>query len=161
VRENLGDRWPACKDDLTFEIAFGMSLAEQLYNLEAASQVEHERTAMNEAMADVFDQVDLVITATCPDVAFDAEGPMRTVVGGVDLMETHGMGVALGNNGALTIPANTSGYPAASIPMGTLDGLPVAMQIVARHHREDLLLDLALQCERERPWPLVAPGSPR
>jgi hypothetical protein len=34
------------------------------------------------------------------------------------------------------------------------------MQVLARHHEEALLLDLALLVERERPWPLVAPGSP-
>jgi aspartyl-tRNA(Asn)/glutamyl-tRNA(Gln) amidotransferase subunit A len=52
------------------------------------------------------------------------------------------------------------GNPAASIPMGMVDGLPVGMQILAPHHREGLLLDLALVAERERPWPLVAPGAP-
>jgi len=34
------------------------------------------------------------------------------------------------------------------------------MQIIGRHHEEQLLLDLAVVAERERPWPLVAPGSP-
>jgi aspartyl-tRNA(Asn)/glutamyl-tRNA(Gln) amidotransferase subunit A len=31
---------------------------------------------------------------------------------------------------------------------------------MARHHAEALLLDVALATERERPWPLVAPGAP-
>ena len=31
------------------------------------------------------------------------------------------------------------------------------MQVMARHHADALLLDLALVVERERPWPLVAP----
>ena len=30
---------------------------------------------------------------------------------------------------------------------------------MAAHFREDVLLDLALLAERERPWPLVAPGA--
>jgi hypothetical protein len=34
------------------------------------------------------------------------------------------------------------------------------MQVMARHHHEDLLLDLALLVERNRPWPLVAVGAP-
>ena len=44
-----------------------------------------------------------------------------------------------------------------SIPVGTIDGAPVGMQIIGRHHEEQVLLDLALRAERERPWPLVAP----
>jgi aspartyl-tRNA(Asn)/glutamyl-tRNA(Gln) amidotransferase subunit A len=34
------------------------------------------------------------------------------------------------------------------------------MQIIGRHHAEQLLLELALAVERARPWPLVAPGAP-
>ena len=41
-----------------------------------------------------------------------------------------------------------------------LDDLPVGMQIIGRHHEDQLLLDLAAIVERERPWPLVAPASP-
>jgi aspartyl-tRNA(Asn)/glutamyl-tRNA(Gln) amidotransferase subunit A len=47
-----------------------------------------------------------------------------------------------------------------SIPVGTVDGLPVGMQVIGRHHEEQLLLDLALVAERAHPWPLVAPASP-
>lgn len=62
------------------------------------------------------------------------------------------------NMGALTIISNIYGNPAVSIPAGTVDGLPVGMQVLARHHRDDLLFDVALAVERERPWPLVAPS---
>ena len=51
--------------------------------------------------------------------------------------------------------------PAVSIPVGTVDGAPVGMQVIGRHHEEQLLLDLALLAERERPWPLVAPVGDR
>ena len=72
----------------------------------------------------------------------------------------YGFEAAVGNNGALTIPANTTGHPAVAIPIGLVDGLPVSMQIIGRRHAEQLLLDLAHVVERERPWPLVAPGAP-
>jgi aspartyl-tRNA(Asn)/glutamyl-tRNA(Gln) amidotransferase subunit A len=62
------------------------------------------------------------------------------------------------NMGALTIPANLYGNPAVSIPAGTMDGLPVGMQVLARHHEDALLLDVALAAERHHPWPLVAPS---
>lgn len=61
------------------------------------------------------------------------------------------------NMGGLTIIANIYGNPAASIPAGTIDGLPIGMQVLARHHADDLLFDVALAVERTRPWPLVAP----
>ncbi len=64
------------------------------------------------------------------------------------------------NAGALTIPANTSGYPAISIPAGrSPSGLPIGLQAYARRHEDALLLDLALAMERARPWPLVAPAT--
>ncbi len=63
------------------------------------------------------------------------------------------------NMGALTIISNIYGNPAVSIPAGTVDGLPVGMQVLGRHHEDALLFDVALAVERERPWPLVAPAS--
>jgi aspartyl-tRNA(Asn)/glutamyl-tRNA(Gln) amidotransferase subunit A len=62
------------------------------------------------------------------------------------------------NMGGLTIISNLCGNPAVSIPAGTVDGLPVGMQVLARHHADALLFDVALAVERARPWPLVAPG---
>ena len=67
---------------------------------------------------------------------------------------------ALLEMGALTMPANLTGNPAVSIPVGDVEGLPIGMQVIARHHADALLFDLALHVERERPWPLVAPGAP-
>jgi Asp-tRNA(Asn)/Glu-tRNA(Gln) amidotransferase A subunit family amidase len=148
----LGDRYPDCEPDLTLEIGFGLKVATEIYNLDVRARIENRRTAVNEGLADLFDQVDFVIAAANPDIAFAAEGPMPTQVGD--------QAVDLANNGALTIPANVFGSPACSIPIGTSRGLPVGLQVMGRHHEEPLLLDLALVAERERPWPLVAPGSP-
>jgi aspartyl-tRNA(Asn)/glutamyl-tRNA(Gln) amidotransferase subunit A len=149
----LGDRYPACLPELTTEMAFGLQMASQVLNLDMAAKAEVNRTAANEAMADVFDQVDFLVCATNPDVAYPADCTLNTKVG--DLT------VGPENNGALTIPANISGNPAISIPAGLVEGLPVGMQVIARHHADALLLELARVVERERPWPLVAPGSPR
>jgi Asp-tRNA(Asn)/Glu-tRNA(Gln) amidotransferase A subunit family amidase len=63
------------------------------------------------------------------------------------------------NMGALSMISNIYGNPAVSIPAGTVDGLPIGMQVLAAHHRDELLFDVALLVERERPWPLTAPTA--
>ena len=60
--------------------------------------------------------------------------------------------------GGLTMISNLYGNPAVSIPAGLVDGLPVGMQVLARHHADALLFDVALAVERDAPWPLVAPA---
>ena len=60
------------------------------------------------------------------------------------------------NMGGLTIVSNIYGNPAVSIPAGSVDGLPVGMQVLAPHHADELLFDVALAVERTRPWPMVA-----
>jgi aspartyl-tRNA(Asn)/glutamyl-tRNA(Gln) amidotransferase subunit A len=62
--------------------------------------------------------------------------------------------------GALTMISNMCGNPAASIPAGLVDGLPVGLQVLAGHHADALLFDLGLAAERTMAWPLVAPDSP-
>jgi aspartyl-tRNA(Asn)/glutamyl-tRNA(Gln) amidotransferase subunit A len=148
----LGDRWPDCKDVLTREIRSGMERAEERYSIATRVKIERRRMELNERMAALFDEVDLVMAAANPDVAFAAEGPLPKTFDGVE--------AGRANNGRLTFPANLFGCPAVSIPVGTVDGLPVGLQITARHFTEPLLLDLAAIVERERPWPLVAPQSP-
>jgi aspartyl-tRNA(Asn)/glutamyl-tRNA(Gln) amidotransferase subunit A len=154
IAAELGEAWPACADDLTPEIRNGLQLAAGKYSAESRARIERRRMEVNEAMARIFDPgdgVDLVMTATNPDVAFDADGPLPAVFGGID--------AGAGNNGRLTFPANLHGNPAISIPAGQLDGLPVGLQVVGRHFTEQLLLDLALLVEHNRPWPLVAPAT--
>ena len=149
---DLDGRWPECKDDLTMEMAFGLTLASEHFDLEMAARCEANRSKAFEAMADVFDRVDFLACATNPDVAYPAHITVNTRVGDQK--------VGIENNGALTIPANITGNPAISVPIGLVNELPVGIQIIARHHADALLLDLARVVERERPWPLVAAGAP-
>jgi aspartyl-tRNA(Asn)/glutamyl-tRNA(Gln) amidotransferase subunit A len=146
----LEGMYPECADDLTLEIGFGMKVAADLYDIKARGRIEAQRVRMNETMAAIFDEVDFVFASTNPDVAFGAEGPLPTMVNGVN--------VGPGNNGALTIPSNIYGNPAMQIPAGSVRGLPAGLQVLGHHHAEPLLLELALIAETERPWPLTAPA---
>jgi aspartyl-tRNA(Asn)/glutamyl-tRNA(Gln) amidotransferase subunit A len=152
IASALGDMWPACADDLTPEMRMGLQLTEGRYNASERAKIEARRTALNMRMAEIFQQVDLVITASNPDVAFIAEGPLPNTFGGVK--------AGAGNNGLLTFPCNLHGNPGISVPAGTVDGLPVGLQIIGPHFSEQVLLELAHVLERERPWPLTAPAAP-
>jgi amidase len=48
---------------------------------------------------------------------------------------------------------NQTGQPAMSLPLGsTPDGLPIGIQCVGRYGEEDVLLRLAAELERAKPW---------
>ena len=108
------------------------------------AQAEARRVELNDAMASLFTQADIILCATNPATAFAAEGRLPDVFEGIESRAT--------NNGALTAPANIFGNPAIALPAGLAsDGLPVSLQVMAPHHREDLLLDIALRWEQDHP----------
>ena len=90
---------------------------------------------------------DLLLTPTLGELppklgSFDdaGENPMRALERAVQM-------------GAYTAPFNATGYPAISLPLQWSDeGLPMGMQLVAPFGREDLLLRIGAQIEREHPW---------
>jgi aspartyl-tRNA(Asn)/glutamyl-tRNA(Gln) amidotransferase subunit A len=156
----LGAAYPDRIDELSPEMKMGVTSARERFTLERAAAIESYRRQLNEAMADLFQEADFVLASTNPDVAFAAEGPPPSTIPGADLIHEIGFSRAIMNNAALTAPSNMNGSPAMSVPAGLVDGLPVGLQVLAAHHREPLLLDLALVAEKAIPWPKVAPGSP-
>ena len=148
----LANHWPDCAEVLTPEMRFGLETTLGKYGADARAKIESRRAALNQRMHEIFEAVDFVITASNPDVAFSAEGPLPSRFGGIE--------AGMGNNGKLTFPANMHGNPAISIPAGLIEGLPIALQVNGPHFSEQLLLELGLAMERSRPWALVAPNSP-
>ena len=62
------------------------------------------------------------------------------------------------NYSPLTPPWNLTGWPAMSVPFGTLpSGAPCAVQLVGRPGSETTLLELAEQLEKLHPWQRTAP----
>ncbi|MGK2929555.1 MAG: amidase [Acidimicrobiales bacterium] len=49
-------------------------------------------------------------------------------------------------------PFNISGQPAMSVPGAVVDGLPIGVQLVAAHGREDILIRVAAQLEEATGW---------
>lgn len=92
----------------------------------------------------------MLLMPTVPTTAWPAEGPdVATAVRERTIPI------------AFTSVFNDTGNPAISIPAGLApDGLPRAVQLVAAHHREDLLLGVASLLEEpgDRAHPPV-PGN--
>ena len=60
----------------------------------------------------------------------------------------------------LTDPASVAGLPAMSVPCGFIDGLPVGMQVIAPHFREDRIYQTAAAYESAHDWWKQTPVLP-
>jgi aspartyl-tRNA(Asn)/glutamyl-tRNA(Gln) amidotransferase subunit A len=141
--------WPERENDLTPIVRAGMVRALHEFDLKEIGKAIKARWENNQILAEIFEEVDLIVTPTTPTVAFAAEGPMPETIEGRPIEEMHAL--------ALTYPFNLSGHPAVSIPCGfDADGLPVGLQIVGHRHTDHVLLAIAAAFERLRPWPGIA-----
>ncbi|MFC4584825.1 amidase [Sphaerisporangium corydalis] len=107
------------------------------------------RTELFDAVADVFDTYDLIVSpvtsvAGVPNGANgDTLGPSEVCGQAVDPLV----------GWCLTYALNLTGNPAASVPAGwTRSGLPVGMQIAGRRFGEPSVVAACAAVERRRPW---------
>lgn len=93
-----------------------------------------------------FESYDILLTPTMPTPPL----PLQTIdMQGGDLDAYYD---SLWSNNTFTTIYNCVGVPAASIPAGFVDGLPVGIQIAAPLGEEMRLLRLAAQLEDAAPW---------
>jgi aspartyl-tRNA(Asn)/glutamyl-tRNA(Gln) amidotransferase subunit A len=87
---------------------------------------------------------DLLLTPTLPVTAFEAGLDQPGSVAG---HPTEYLSWT-----AFTYPFNVSGQPAATVPCGSVDGMPVGLQIVGRRGADSLVLRTAAAFEAAHPW---------
>jgi aspartyl-tRNA(Asn)/glutamyl-tRNA(Gln) amidotransferase subunit A len=101
-----------------------------------ASQV---RTLIRQDFLQAFEQCDAIVTPVTPIPPFKigekTDDPLQMYLSDI-----------------FTLPASLAGIPGISIPCGFSAGnLPVGMQILGPHFREDLILQIAYQFEQATP----------
>ena len=102
------------------------------------------RRLISEDFQQAFTQVDVLLAPTSPTPAF-----ARNL-----LTDDH---VAMYQQDLFTVPASLAGLPAMSLPCGFSNSLPMGMQLIAPAFREDLLLELGAQYQRQTDWHLKRP----
>jgi amidase/aspartyl-tRNA(Asn)/glutamyl-tRNA(Gln) amidotransferase subunit A len=106
------------------------------------------RSEVYDAIESVLADHDLLVTPTLACMPVENAGDGNTLgpraINGVEVDPLIGW--------CLTYFLNFSGHPAASIPAGTVNGLPVGMQIIGRRGADETLLAASAAFERMKPW---------
>jgi aspartyl-tRNA(Asn)/glutamyl-tRNA(Gln) amidotransferase subunit A len=142
--------WPDRAGELVGHVKRNFEATEKL-PVPVYARFMQRRHRLELEVAELFEDVEILITPTTAVPAFDARSPRDVTIDGEKV------------DPALTVPftmlANLCWNPAVSIPVGlTRDGLPVGLQITTRRHDDALALRLARIAEQTDPWPLTAPG---
>jgi aspartyl-tRNA(Asn)/glutamyl-tRNA(Gln) amidotransferase subunit A len=144
-------RWPERAAELSPEVRREFAKSERMTLREFAGVLDR-RAEIEESLAELFSDIDVLLTPTAAMPAFSAAGPAPAVVQGVP----GGLLAAV----PFAPLANLWGTPAISVPAGlTADGLPVGLHIAGRHHDDATVLRLARLLEVARPWPRHAPAQ--
>jgi Asp-tRNA(Asn)/Glu-tRNA(Gln) amidotransferase A subunit family amidase len=108
-------------------------------------QADVIRTATYDAIQDILDEYDLLLTATLAVPPFEK--------GRLGPNEVNGKQIDPHMEWLLTWPLNLTGHPAASVPAGLSDeGLPIGAQLVGPRFGEEDILAASATIERRQPW---------
>ncbi len=110
---------------------------------------EHVRTRAFDAIQDLFEDYDLLVTPTVGVEAIPNATDGQTV--GPSSINDEPVDPLIG--WSLAYPINFTGHPTASVPAGqTGADYPVGMQIVGRRYNDDTVLAASGTIERSRSW---------
>lgn len=110
------------------------------------------RTLLQQDFAAAFRTVDVIVTPTVPTSApeigktFDRTEPLGLVPRAITNRDT--------------VPGNLAGLPAASVPCGFVNGMPVGLQVMGRSFGEATVLRVARGYERATRWHTQRPPGP-
>ncbi|MGB7874741.1 MAG: Asp-tRNA(Asn)/Glu-tRNA(Gln) amidotransferase subunit GatA [Anaerolineales bacterium] len=103
-------------------------------------QAQKVRTLIERDFETAFEQVDLIACPSAPTTAFE-------------IGAHKGDPLAMYLEDVFTLPASLAGVPGISFPVGFDDkGLPVGMQLLASHFREDVLLQTTHVYQQATEW---------
>jgi Asp-tRNA(Asn)/Glu-tRNA(Gln) amidotransferase A subunit family amidase len=154
--ESLGGVTPEQLNHLDPELSpIGRGLLKYRLLLPAIATIKSQRlrTLARQTLARVFEDVDVIACPTVPAVAPPLEAPLVELPSGTLTADEANV-----RGGAL---ANLTGIPAISVPVGSSEGLPIALQLQAAWGRDELLLDAAEALERanSRRWVEATPPA--
>ena len=108
-------------------------------------KAQRVRTIIRREFEQAFEDVDAIVSATSPTVAFElgakTADPVQMYLSDV-----------------LTLPANIAGIPGISVPAGLSDGLPVGLQILGKALGEETIFRIAHAFERATDWHSLRPA---
>lgn len=111
----------------TFSLSSGYS--DEYYNKSVAM-----REVITQDFTNAFTSVDVILSPTSPTVAFafgeKTSDPLAMYLADI-----------------FTVSANLAGVPAVSVPFGTIDGLPLGVQVMAPHFKDNYMLAVAALLE--------------
>lgn len=133
----LEQRGNLYSQDFRAGLALGQCLLAEQY-IRAKRFIESYRRDMDRA----FENVDVILTPATPTIA-PKIGAIEVSVDGIP--EPAGNAIT-----RYTSFFNMTGHPAITLPCGMhSEGLPIAAQLVGRHHEDEQLIDLAVQVESD------------
>ncbi len=115
-------------------------------------KANERRWELRAQLQSFFERYDLLMTPVLSITAFRH---------GEDMREVAGQRVRPFGWMPFTATFNLTGQPAASVPCGFLNGLPVGVQIVGAPYRDDLVLRASRALEQLLPWAEHIPQAAR